>query len=170
LRYLLPLLLLGCGGGPTALHTEHSPADALEAAHKTLTEAGYTLAPAPANTIRTVWHCLTQRGTRQGGIDWAASYGSPTLGPLPFEQVGPPDDDTLRGGRCASIFRVEITARATAKGSTLHPEAAWYRARRGRCTPEGNPLLGQTRCAWRYVGAQAEGDATRNISLALRDL
>ncbi len=172
LACLVVAQLAGCATFKGPVRTKHAPAEAIKAAAARLGASAVAVDPTSVqgNSLKTTWHCLRQRDVTQGGVDWDATWGASVPGPMPFETVGPANAKPTPGDRCPLLFRVILAAEPAPDGAVLRATASWWRAEAGACTPEGDPLAGQARCAWRYIATHRKEPATRRVYYTLRDL
>ena len=157
MRHLLLLAVLpACT--PAQIETRASPKVALEAAAKRLTERGIELDPAATSgtRLRTRHYCY--QPPDRTGSSWDRSFARPSPGPVPFSHEGTLAEQDATRGRCAHIFRVELQAQPLPKGARVVSQSEWWALKAGRCTPQGDPLLGQLRCNYSYRGARAPED------------
>lgn len=149
---------------PAQVHTRRAPADALAATEKRLAERDITLDPAGRrpDRLRTAHFCYQLPG-REGRV-WERSFAHPATGPVPFSQVGTPEEQDAAREKCPHLFRVEILARpAEDEGSEVTVQSEWWRVSSGACEPNGQPLMGRFRCQYRYVGSQAPDNVERYV-------
>ncbi|MCA9541079.1 MAG: hypothetical protein KC620_19395 [Myxococcales bacterium] len=168
-RVLFVVLLVGCGA-PGPVRVERSPSEAIAVATARLTEREITVDPAGArpDRVRTAFFCYQPPGREGPSLE--PSFAHPSPGPVPVTVTGPEGEQAKARQDCASLFQVEIVAEPAAGGSVLRVEEAWWRRDGGKCAPEGDPLLGELTCTYRYSGARGEADAARYFAGLLRGI
>ena len=148
---------------PSQIHVKRAARDALAAAEARLIERGIALDPAGRrpDRLRTAFFCYREPGRL--GRQWDRSFAVQTPGPVPFEHRGTMQEQEKAQARCPHLFRTEIFATPGLEPtqSAVRVESAWWKIEMESCEPVGDPLMGQIRCHYRYVGAQARDESDR---------
>ena len=160
--------LFGCT--PAFIQARQPPDDVMIKARTRLAEHGIRVDPTgrQSQRLKSIIYCF--KDADRQGFQWSRAFGVPAPAPVGFSYVGNESEHQLKRNTCNRIFRVVVEAHKQASGSRIIVSSEWWKLHIGRCTPQGNPLLGKMSCAYTYRGTRAPRDVRGHLYGMLKGL